>query len=293
MHHQSTAYRIFTACNNTFLLLLGILCLVPLLHILAVSFSDQAAASAKLVGLWPVGFNLDAWIKITESDHFLRSLWNGIVRTVVGTFIIMGCMLLAAYSLSKEEREFKGRTFYIYFFIIIMIFNGGLIPTYVLVSGLGLLNTIWALIFTNAINVFNLILLMNFFRTGVPKALEEAAFIDGANHWKTLISVYLPLSLPAVATISLFTMVGQWNSWFDGIIYLTDQKKYPLSTFLHTLIVQRDYSDMNVDPEELQKYSERTVRSAQIFIGALPVLIVYPFLQKYFVKGIVMGSVKE
>lgn len=293
MHYQSTAYRIFTACNQTFLILLGVLCVTPLIHILAVSFSDQAAASANLVGLRPVGFNLDAWVKITESDNFLRSLWNGVVRTVIGTAIIMSCMLLAAYSLSKEEHDFKGRTFYTYFFIVIMIFNGGLIPTYVLVSNLGLLNTLWALIFTNAINVFNLILLMNFFRTGVPKALEEAAYIDGANHLKTLVGVYLPISLPAIATISLFTMVGQWNSWFDGIIYLTDAKKYPLSTFLHTIIVQRDYSDMNVDPEELKKYSERTVRSAQIFIGALPVLIVYPFLQKYFVKGIVLGSVKE
>src|SRR6185312_953467 len=131
--------------------------------------------------------------------------------------------------------------------------------------------------------VFNMILLMNFFRTGVPKTLEEAAFIDGANHFRILFSIYLPISLPAIATISLFTMVSQWNAWFDGLIYMTDAAKYPLSTFLQTVIVQQDLSQMNVDPELAKNLSERTSKSAQIFIGALPILMVYPFLQKYFV----------
>jgi putative aldouronate transport system permease protein len=293
VHYKSQSYTIFTVCNNVLLALLGILCIMPVIHILAVSFSGQAPASANLVGLLPIDFTLDAWAKTIDNEKFLRSLWNGVFRTVLGTVVIMGSLTLAAYSLSKEEHEFKGRTFYIYFFVIIMIFHSGLIPQYLLVTGLGLKNTVWALVFTNAVNVFNLILLLNFFRTGVPKALEEASFIDGANHFRTLISVYLPLSLPAIATISLFTMVGQWNSWFDGIIYISDSDKYPLASFLQTIIVQRDYSDLNVDPDDLKNMSERTVRSAQIFIGALPILIVYPLLQKYFVKGMVLGSVKE
>jgi putative aldouronate transport system permease protein len=293
MHYKSLPYSVFTIANSIFLALLGVLCITPLVHILAVSFSGQAPASANLVSLIPIDFTLDAWAKTIENANFLRSLWNGVVRTVLGTVVIMVSLTMAAYSLSKDEQDFKGRTFYIYFFVIIMIFHSGLIPQYILVSNLGLMNTVWALVFTNAINVFNMILLLNFFRTGVPKALEEAAFIDGANHLKTLISVYLPLSLPALATISLFTMVSQWNSWFDGLIYISDSNRYPLATFLQTIIVQRNYSDLNVDPEDLKNMSERTVRSAQIFIGALPILLVYPFLQKYFVKGMVLGSVKE
>lgn len=293
MHYKSVPYTIFTYVNYTLLALLGLICIAPLVHILAISFSGSAAASANLVTFVPVDFTLDAWAKTLGNDNFLRSLWNGIFRTVLGTVISLFCMTFAAYSLSKEDHTFKGRKVYVYFFIFIMLFHGGLIPSYILVQKLGLINTIWALVLPSAINVFNLILLMNFFRTGVPKTLEEAAFMDGANHFRILFSVYLPISMPAIATIGLFTMVGQWNSWFDGLIYLTDAAKYPLSTFLQTVIVQQDLSQMNVDPEELKNLSERTSKSAQIFIGALPILMVYPFLQKYFVKGIVLGSVKE
>lgn len=293
MHYKSTSYTIFTIFNYLFLGFLGIICILPLVHILAVSFSGSAPANANLVTFLPIDFTLDAWEKTLGNDRFLKSLWNGIFRTALGTFISLSCMVLAAYSLSKEDSEFKGRKFYVYFFIFIMLFNGGLIPTYILIQNLNLINTIWALVLPTAINVFNLILLLNFFRTGVPKTLEEAAFMDGAGHFRILFSIYLPISLPAIATIGLFTMVGQWNSWFDGLIYLNDADKYPLSTFLQTVIVQEDLSQMNVDPSEMKNLSERTSKSAQIFIGALPILLVYPFLQKYFVKGIVLGSVKE
>ena len=154
------------------------------------------------------------------------------------------------------------------------------------------MNTIWALILPGALSVWNVILMMNFFR-GLPKELEEAAYLDGAGHIKTLILVYVPLSLPAIATLSLFTMVYQWNSWFDGMIYMSDIKNYPLASLLQTIIVQQDLSKINVDPSMLENISQRTVRAAQIFIGALPILMVYPFLQRFFVKGIVIGAVKE
>lgn len=173
-----------------------------------------------------------------------------------------------------------------------MLFSGGLIPSYILIQKLGLINTLWALILPGAVAVWNLILMMNFFRN-VPKELEEAAFIDGANHITTLFRIYLPVSMPAIATISLFTMVGQWNSWFDGLIYMNDAAKYPLATLMQTIIVQQDFSNMNVDATQLQNMSQRTVNAAQIFIGALPILLVYPFLQRFFVKGIVLGAVKE
>ncbi|MBM0065547.1 carbohydrate ABC transporter permease [Alkalicoccobacillus gibsonii] len=293
MNHISRSYRIFSIVNVAFLSLLGIICIIPLIHILAVSFSSPAPANANLVKFIPLDFTISAWQQTLGNENFLRALWNGISRTVLGTVISLTTITLAAYALSKEDKDFRGRKAYIYFLIFIMLFNGGLIPTYILVQNLGLINTIWALVLPGAVNVFNLILMLNFFRTGVPKSLEEAALIDGAGHFRILFSIYLPISLPALATIGLFTMVGQWNSWFDGLIYLTDSSKFPLSTFLQTIIVQNDYSQMNVNPDEMKAMSERTVRAAQIFIGALPIIMVYPFLQKYFVKGIVLGSVKE
>lgn len=293
MHYRSRTYRIFSMFNIVFLLVLSAICIMPLIHILAVSFSAPAPANANLVRFWPVDFTVSAWEQTFGNQNFLRALWNGVFRTVLGTLISLVTITLAAYALSKEDREFKGRKMYMYALVFVMLFNGGLIPTYILVQNLGLINTIWALVLPGAVNVFNLILLLNFFRTGVPKSLEEAAFIDGAGHFQILFKIYLPISLPALATVGLFTMVGQWNSWFDGLIYLTDSTKYPLSTFLQTIIVQNDFSQLNVNPDEVKALSERTVRSAQIFIGALPIIIVYPFLQKYFVKGIVLGSVKE
>ncbi|WP_263707139.1 carbohydrate ABC transporter permease [Shouchella tritolerans] len=293
MHYHSRTYRIFSVFNIVFLLVLSAICIMPLIHILAVSFSAPAPANANLVRFWPVDFTVSAWEQTFGNQNFLRALWNGVFRTVLGTVISLATITLAAYALSKEDREFKGRKMYMYALVFVMLFNGGLIPTYILVQNLGLINTIWALVLPGAVNVFNLILLLNFFRTGVPKSLEEAAFIDGAGHFQILFKIYLPISLPALATVGLFTMVGQWNSWFDGLIYLTDSTKYPLSTFLQTIIVQNDFSQLNVNPDEVKALSERTVRSAQIFIGALPIIIVYPFLQKYFVKGIVLGSVKE
>jgi len=294
MHYRSVSYTIFSWVNGAVLCGLSILCILPLIHILAVSFSSDSAASANLVKLLPVGFTTEAWNETLGNPNFTRSFFNGVTRTLLGTAVGIAVCLLAAYALAKEDPEFKGRRTYMYIFVFTMLFNGGLIPTYILIRSLDLMNTVWALVLPGAVNVWNTILLLNFFRSSVPKALEEASYIDGANHFQTFAYIYLPVSLPAIATITLFTMVGQWNSWFDGLIYLTSADKYPLSTFLQTIIVQKNMAVLNVsDPDELKQLSERTVRSAQIFIGALPVILVYPFLQRYFIKGIVVGSVKE
>nr|WP_217504686.1 carbohydrate ABC transporter permease [Paenibacillus taichungensis] len=275
-----------------FIAAVSLLCVLPLVHILAVSFSGKAAASANLVTLWPIDFTVDAYTKTFGNSNFLSALWISVQRTVFGTLLSMVLVILTAYPLSKESLNFKGRSLYAWFFIFTMLFSGGLIPSYILIQKLGLINTLWALILPGAVAVWNLILMMNFFRN-VPKELEEAAFIDGANHITTLFRIYLPVSMPAIATISLFTMVGQWNSWFDGLIYMNDAAKYPLATLMQTIIVQQDFSNMNVDATQLQNMSQRTVNAAQIFIGALPILLVYPFLQRFFVKGIVLGAVKE
>lgn len=293
MHYNTKGYKIFSTFNYIFLFTAALLCILPLIHILAVSLSGSSAATADIVKFWPINFTLDAYEKTIANANFIKSLVISVTRVVLGTAISMALMLCAAYSLSKSDKDFKGRKIYTWFFVFTMLFNGGLVPTYIIVTQLGLTDTIWALVLPTAINAFNLILLLNFFRTSVPKSLEEAAFIDGANHFQIFLKIYLPISVPAIATISLFTMVFHWNSWFDGLIYMTNAANYPLSTFLQTVVVQKDFTNMAVDADTLRNLSQRTVQSAQIFIAALPMLIVYPFLQRYFVKGIVLGSEKE
>ncbi|QJD87153.1 carbohydrate ABC transporter permease [Cohnella herbarum] len=292
MQTQSVSYRVFTVFNYTFVGLLALLCIAPLLHILAVSFSSKAAASANLVYFWPVDFTVGSYAKTFGNNNFLISIWIAIQRTVLGTALTMILIAMAAYALSKDNKPYRGRTFFAWYFLFTMLFGGGLIPSYIVVQKLGLLNSLFALILPGAVAVFSLILLINFFRS-IPKELEEAALIDGAGQFRTLFTIYIPLSMPAIATLSLFSMVYHWNSWFDGLIYMTDYRKYPLSSFLQTIVVAKDFTKINMDVSELKNISERSLRASQIIIGAVPILFVYPFLQRFFVKGIILGGVKE
>ncbi|MEK5238539.1 carbohydrate ABC transporter permease [Paenibacillus sp. FSL L8-0470] len=292
MYYKTKGYRIFNIFNTCLLIFLAIMCIVPLVHVLAVSFSAKSAADANLVGLWPKQFSLEAYKKTINNPVFLHSIWISVQRTVIGTGLTLLITFLAAYPLSKENSVFKGRSIYSWLFVFTMVFNGGMIPFYIVVQKLGLMNSFWVLVLPGAVNTFLIILMLNFFR-GVPKELEEAALMDGANHFRTLFSIYLPISLPSIATIALFSMVFHWNSWFDGLLYMNNSSKFPLATFLQTVIIQRDMSSMSMNPKEMELISQTTVRAAQIFIGAAPILLVYPFLQKYFVKGMTLGSVKE
>lgn len=292
MYYKTRGYRIFNVFNTCFLILLALMCIVPLIHVLAVSFSAKSAADANLVGLWPKQFSLEAYKKTIDNPIFLHSIWVSVKRTVLGTGLTLLVTFLAAYPLSKENSAFKGRNVYSWLFVFSMVFNGGLIPFYIVIQKIGLMDSFWVLVLPGAVNTFLVILMLNFFR-GIPKDLEEASLIDGAGHFRTLFSIYLPISLPSIATISLFSMVFHWNSWFDGLLYLNNSKQFPLATFLQTVIIQRDMSSMSINPKEMELISQTTVRAAQIFIGAAPILIVYPFLQKYFVKGMTLGSVKE
>lgn len=289
MYRNTIAYRWFTAFNTLLLAVIAILCILPLIHVAAVSFSSNSAATANQVFFWPVGFTAEAYLRTLSNPLFLHSLVLSTERTLAGTLLSMALTVTAAYVLS---RSFSGRGFYSWFFVFTMLFNGGLIPIYLVVTRLQLTNTLWALILPSAVSVFNTILMMQFFRA-IPKELEEAAYMDGAGYMRSLITIYLPLSLPSLATLSLFSMVWHWNSWFDGLIYMTDYRQYPLATFLQTIIQSGDMRNTNIDPGQLKILSERTVRSSQILIGALPILIVYPFLQKFFVHGLTMGAVKE
>ncbi|BBH23539.1 protein LplC [Paenibacillus baekrokdamisoli] len=291
---RDSGWRIgFQIVNYTFLCMISILCILPMIHVLALSLSSNAAASAGIVRLWPIGLNTTSYAYVLDQAGFIHSFLISLQRVGLGIIINLLLTVTLAYPLSKESTKFKSRTFYAWFFVFTMLFSGGLIPTYMIIKSLGLLDSLWALVLPGAVPVFSAILLLNFFR-GLPKELEEAAFIDGAGHFTTLFRIFLPLSTPALATILLLTMVGHWNSWFDGLIYMNSPQNYPLQSYLQTIVIDKTFTGLtNLNTEMLRNVSDRTVKSAQIFLGALPVLLVYPFLQKFFMKGIVMGSVKE
>ncbi|AFC29024.1 binding-protein-dependent transport systems inner membrane component [Paenibacillus mucilaginosus 3016] len=285
--------KMFIGFNYMFLALLSALCILPLIHVLAVSFSSSSAAAAGYVKLWPVEFTLESYKYVLGKEAFFDSILMTIQRVAVGLTVNMLLTILVAYPLSKEVNKFRGRTVYAWVFVFTMLFNGGLIPLYMMVKYTGILDTVWALVLPQAVPIFNMILLLNFFR-GLPKELEEAAFMDGAGHWTTLWKVYVPLSAPALATITLFTMVFHWNSWFDGLIFMNSPENYPLQSYLQTVVIQQNFNNASLETiAELSKISDRTFKSAQIFLGSLPILLVYPFLQRFFMSGIVLGSVKE
>ncbi|GAB6928173.1 carbohydrate ABC transporter permease [Paenibacillus sp. JCM 10914] len=292
MYHKNPSYKIFYGFNVAFLILISILCVLPLVHIFAVSLSGKAAADANLVAFWPINFTLDSYAETFNNLNFLSSLNTSVLRSIVGTLLGMIVTVLASFSLSRSTVEFRGRTFYVWFFLIIMVFDAGLVPTYIMIQNLNLINSFWVFILPNLVNVWNMILLMNFFRA-LPKDLDEAAIMDGATSFKILTRIYLPISLPAIATLSLFTLVFHWNSWFDGMLFMIDNSKWPMATLLQTIVVVQDFSKTGINPEDLELLSNRSVKSAQIFIAMLPILAVYPFLQRFFVKGIVLGAVKE
>ncbi len=278
--------------NVIFFFLLAMVWFLPMVNVLAVSFSSASAAQAGYVSFWPVHFNVASYRYALGRPQFLTSIWVSLKRIVLGGLVNMLLTILAAYPLSKENTKLRMRTVYSWFFVTTMLISGGLIPTFMVIDKLGLLDTIWALVLPGALPVFNLIILLNFFRH-IPIELEEAAAMDGASHWTILWRIYVPCSTPAIATLTLFVLVGHWNSWFDGLIYMNHTYNYPLQSYLQTVIVQRNAADMqNIDYRDLALMSDRTIKASQVFMGAVPILLVYPFLQRYFVTGITLGSVK-
>lgn len=282
----------YPVVNTTFLILVALLCILPLIHIVAVSFSSSAAASAGYVKLWPVDFTLASYEYAASRSEFWQSMLVSLQRIAIGTPLNLLLTIMVAYPLSKESHALKFRLVYAWAFFLTMLFNGGLIPWYITVKQLGLLDSLWALVLPTAVPVFSVVLLLNFFRE-VPKELEEAALIDGSSHWTTLWRIYVPISKPALATLALFSMVDHWNSWFDGLLMMGDPANYPLQSYIQTIVIQANLSNMSRDEMlNLALISDRTLKASQIFLGSLPIIMAYPFLQKYFVKGIVLGSVK-
>lgn len=287
--------RLMQAAIYTLLFGIALLCLLPMINLLAVSLSDRAAASGNMVTFWPINFTTANYNEVMQSAAFLRAMGVSVQRVILGTAINITMIVLAAYPLSRSTSEWPGRNIFMALLLIAMLFNGGLIPWFLNIRNLGLLNTIWALVLPPAVQIGSVILAMNFFRE-LPKELDEAATIDGATHWDLLFRVYLPLSLPILATVTLFSAVYHWNDWFQGLILIRSSDKVPLQTFIRRVVVEGNITTMlqntsDVDANVL-KISNRALRGAQIFIATVPILLLYPFLQRYFIHGIRLGAVK-
>lgn len=291
---QSKAVKTFRFFNGLFLILASLSCLVPFIHVIAVSLSSNSAVSAGMVGLWPVKFTAFSYEYLIQKTQFWNAFFVSVQRVLLGGLVNMFFIVTISYPLSKEKSQFRFRSIYVWYFFFTALFSGGLIPQYMLVYKLNLIDSIWSLILPTSVGVFNVVLMLNFFRQ-IPRELEEAALVDGAGHLRTLVQIFIPCSLPAIATLSLFTIVGHWNAWFDGLLYCNRVENYPLQSYLQTVIVGLDFSKSTTianDYDKLKELSDRTLKSAQIIIATVPILCVYPFLQKYFVSGIVVGGVK-
>lgn len=289
MRSKITAPRVVIA---VFLILAALLCVYPMWYTLAVSFSSKAAVSAGKVWLLPSGFNLGSYKKLLADNQFFRSFLVSVERVAVGCSLNMLLLALTAYPLCLPREKFPWGKAYIWFFVANMLFSGGMIPAYIVVRNYHLLNSFWSMILPGALPIYNMILLVNFFRN-VPYELNEAATIDGAGPLQILFRIYVPVSLPSLACLLLFAFVGHWNSYFDGLLYINDLAKQPLQTYIYQISAVLDPQSMT--PEQLReasKLSDLTLNSAKVVIAMIPIMALYPFLQKYFVTGMTLGSVK-
>lgn len=293
MIKTSRGERIFRVFNTILMIAITLICLLPLINVVALAFSSANIAATGTVSLWPKEPTFAAFNTIMKKREFLGTFWTSTKRVLFGVPLNMILTIMLSYPLSHEK--LTCRQGYVSIVVFTMLFSGGLIPFYLVVKGLGLLNSFWSLILPFAVPVYNVILMVNFFKN-VPYELEEASIIDGAGYFRTLISIFVPCSLPSIATLTLFCVVNQWNEWFYGAIFLNRLEKMPLQTYLQQLLNMtktENIQNMSMkEMEELSKINNRTLNAAQIVISTLPVLIIYPFLQKYFVTGLTLGSVK-
>lgn len=289
-----TRFRIVVI--HVVVILLALLCLFPIWNMVCMSFSSSTMVTANKVTFFPREFTLEAYKRILEDRQFFVSFGISVLRVVLALTLNLTLIVLTAYPLSKTVREFNGRNIVMSLMIVAMLFSGGMIPTYLLLKELNLINTIWALVLTSALPISNMIMTMNFM-TAIPSALEEAAIIDGASPLQVLTRIVIPCSKPSLATMALFSIVGHWNNFEGGLIYMTKREKYPLMTYIQTL--SADVSMMledGLDPEVLEKMLEVTgknLNAAKVVVATVPLMLIYPFLQKYLIHGIVMGAVKE
>lgn len=288
----SAGRKTFIVFNYIFCCVIAVTCILPVVHIFSVSFSSKNAVFSGHVTFWPLEFTLDSYRLITRDNQFFVSYYVSGIRALLGWLVNITMTVLAAYPLHLKRDRFPAQKFFIWFFVATMFFNGGMVPTYLVVRYTGLIDTIWALVIPTAVPVFNIILMKNFMRE-IPESLMESAFMDGASHFTVMLRIIVPLSKAAIATVSLFSILGHWNAWFDGMIYIKNMSIKPLQTYLRSIIIE-DVRDGIVELDELiNNVNADSSNGAKIFLALIPIIMIYPFLQKHFAKGIVLGSVKE
>jgi putative aldouronate transport system permease protein len=288
---HSSEERVFDAIVHVIAAVIILIVLYPLIFIVSASLSDPTKVMGGEVWLLPKGFSMEAYSNILHNGKIWIGYRNTIIFTVVGTLINLIMTTLAAYPLSRPD--LPGRGVLMLFVTLTMFFSGGLIPTYMLVKNLGMVDTMWALIVPGAIATYNLIVMRTYFQSSIPWELQEAAHIDGCSNWRLLLNIILPLSKPILAVMVLFYAVGHWNSFFNALIYIRRESLYPLQLVLREilLISQSDVMDSGVGLEDKILLAE-SIKYAVIIVSSLPVLIMYPFVQRHFVKGVMIGSIK-
>ncbi|MGC6585724.1 carbohydrate ABC transporter permease [Paenibacillus sp. FSL W7-1279] len=290
MHSRSRADRVFDLFNYAFLTLLLIVILYPLYFIIIASVSDPISVSGGKVWLFPVDFTLEGYQRIMENQTIWVGYKNTLVYMTVGTAVNVAITVTGAYPLSRKDMY--GRNLFMFLITFTMFFSGGLIPTYLLVKSLGLMNSMWALILPGAVSVWNLIITRTFFQHNIPDELREAAAMDGCSDFKFFLQVALPLSKSILAVLVLFYGVSHWNSFFSALIYLRNEAQYPLQLVLRNILIQNEVQElMNLDLGASNSLSE-SIKYGVIIVASIPVLILYPMVQKYFVKGVMIGSLK-
>lgn len=265
--------------------------LIPLIFVVAASFSSPDALLSAKVFLWPVDFTLRGYKMVFDHDLLPLSFWNSIVYTVVGTVINLVLTVLAAYPLSRKDLAVRNPIMMLFAFT--MLFNGGMIPTYLLVRDLGMLDTMWAILLPTAISVWNLIITRTYFQTSIPQEILESASIDGCNDFQFLIRMVIPLSVPILAVNVLLYAVGHWNSYFNEMIYLSTNTKYPLQLILRDILLNdQSAGTMDVTQQLERQKTQYLLQYSSMAVGTVPLMLLYPAVQKYFIKGIMVGAVK-
>ncbi|KZS44217.1 sugar ABC transporter permease [Paenibacillus glucanolyticus] len=293
MQIESRGDRIFNIINYTILTLVTIIVMYPLVFVLSASFSDPQTVLRGEMLLWPKGVNLNSYVKIFQNKDIISGFTNTLVYTSLGTLINLTMTILAAYPLSRKD--FVGRNAIMALLVFTMFFSGGLIPTYLLIKNLGMLNTLWVMIIPNAVSIWNIIIMRTFFQQSIPGELQEAATIDGCSNIKILTRIILPLSMPIIAVTILFYAVGHWNAFFNALLYLSDKDKFPLQLILREILIQGQTNDMvkmSTESAIKQQREVEGIKYAVLVVANIPVLALYPFLQRYFVKGVMIGAIK-
>lgn len=279
----------FYAFNTLVLGFIVVATIYPFLYVIAASLSDQLYISQGKVGIVPMGFHLDAYKRVFQFPMLGLSYWNTVVYTVLGTAVSLFLTVCAAYPLSRKD--LPGRKLLTGFVLLPMLFSGGLIPTYLVVNALGLRNSIWAIVIPAAVASFYVFIQRTFFEQ-IPGELEDAAKIDGCSMIQTLWRVVLPLSVPSLVTIGLFYAVNQWNSFFPALIYLNDERLFPVQILLRDIVIQNQTDQVLVDVHDDKNLLSESIKYSTLVVATLPILVVYPFIQKYFVQGSMIGSIK-